>query len=551
MKKLNFIIVMIMFIVLLLVPVSFADSTNIQYGTINRAPRFSINVNNSKYIEIVLKDNNKIKNVNLTCNGKLLINNNISQNDSVTYIQDIIKIDKKIIGKKNGDKADFNIVLSDNTKDKSNVLKADFTIIVKNKEYKVNNSPRISFSISNSTLIATVKDKSGLNELQYLTKDGNIIKTINISGSKSKNTKIDLSSFSDSKNLNGDIEFIAKYSDKTGKTRTENIVLRVKNDSSLKLNTEIVTVNDMSAYTKQLGGGYNTYQLNAVLNGKGLDSSDIIWTSNDPYIAKVDKNGLVTGNFIGTTKIIAKVKNSPSIVAECKVTVIGSLAEKVCFKKECTVKILGTNDTITVNKNTTAISDTTIRNINKKKCSYARMKILSGAHQGKYIRIETSAVANKGILKFLNYYIPTYSDKVMTAYINNTSITSKTNKLVWVSTGSQRLYEFKGKKGNWILEKSYSIGTGDSEGKYTSSAKGCITPCGFNYYLGSYKDPDSSMKLIDTYKSSGKRLANPIHQKAGNRTLGHPVSHGCPNIQYSNLKWLLNNVPLKSRIVYF
>ena len=69
---------------------------------------------------------------------------------------------------------------------------------------------------------------------------------------------------------------------------------------------------------------YNFAELTATLTPN--KDATIQWSSSDPGIATVDKNGKVVGKKYGTTKITATVKNDDgtSVKAECKLKVISS-----------------------------------------------------------------------------------------------------------------------------------------------------------------------------------------------------------------------------------
>lgn len=84
---------------------------------------------------------------------------------------------------------------------------------------------------------------------------------------------------------------------------------------------------DQEAITLPSG---ETFQLNAKVLPVGT-TSDVVWTSANENIAKVDENGLVTaGSFVGTTTITATVKGI--YTATCEVTVTKAAQQDASLK---------------------------------------------------------------------------------------------------------------------------------------------------------------------------------------------------------------------------
>ena len=64
-----------------------------------------------------------------------------------------------------------------------------------------------------------------------------------------------------------------------------------------------------------------TVQLTAIVSPEGA-SQEVEWASQNPYVATVDENGLVTGVALGSVKIVARSKEYTDMQAFCDVTVI-------------------------------------------------------------------------------------------------------------------------------------------------------------------------------------------------------------------------------------
>lgn len=285
---------------------------------------------------------------------------------------------------------------------------------------------------------------------------------------------------------------------------------------------------------------YKTVQLKATLSPSSATSKDIVWSSKNSSIASVNSNGLVTGKNFGTTTITATSKTNKNITATCEVTVIHSLYEKVKLKNNVKGVLYSNNKSVTISKNTTAVLPALLKDAGGK--TYT-LKILDGTYKGQYVKMTVS----KSNFSFVKYYIQQYSDAIKTAYINNTGIGSNTKYLVWVNEGSETLNVFKGSKGNWKLVKSMPCSTGDREAYGTGIG---YTPRGFNFYYGAKTyDSSSGLRFFEIYReSTNKSTGNPVHHLYNKQ---YPQSHGCTRLTVSNLNWLVNTIPLKSKVIQY
>lgn len=562
----------------------FANSNIIGY-TVNRAPRFSCYTTDKKQFELKLKDGNGVSKVNLkTEDGKYLIKDNISQKKGVKFEENIISIEKSVIGKKEGDSLKLVLELEDASKKFSNKLVAYFTVKINKyksggvtKYFSVNNSPRTSYKVTQSDITINITDYSGLKELRVLNKDKKEVLLKVSLGEKNKKItktakKIQLNKLEKSLNTNNEYIIYIYTKDNTGKTRTEKIALRPKVDNTIKpennipkeeitkpdditgeikLDKDLLVINNRN--TNIVKARYYKGKINATINVEGATVNDIEWTSSDPTVATVDQKGNVIGDFFGNAIITARLKNNKNIKATCNVTVIHTLAENVKFKSDVTGKIIGENEKIIIKSGTKAISENTIRDIQKGRLKEVRVKIASGEYNGKYVIVDGNA------LKFESYYIEDYSDEEKIAYVNNTGISSKTDKLLWANQGSQTITIFKGSAGKWKIVKQDKCSSGDQEGKITKAAKGCKTPINFDNYVGAIFVETGNPglgKTIHIYKSNGKDGNNTIHiypsgTLGSSRQKGLPASSGCINVTKSFRNWIVNNVKIGTKVIYY
>lgn len=79
----------------------------------------------------------------------------------------------------------------------------------------------------------------------------------------------------------------------------------------------------MDRYQLKLAQG-SSWALNAFIYPTETNNRNIMWSSSDASIAKVDDKGLVTAIIPGTTTITASIKNNKSIHAQCIVKVFNA-----------------------------------------------------------------------------------------------------------------------------------------------------------------------------------------------------------------------------------
>jgi uncharacterized protein YjdB len=91
-------------------------------------------------------------------------------------------------------------------------------------------------------------------------------------------------------------------------------------------------------------GNGSTHQLDATVGPEDADDKSVVWTSENPEIATVSKNGSVKGVDTGTTTIICTAGDGSGICANATVTVITAV-KKIAFEdKNKTLTVDGTTN---------------------------------------------------------------------------------------------------------------------------------------------------------------------------------------------------------------
>ena len=126
-------------------------------------------------------------------------------------------------------------------------------------------------------------------------------------------------------------------------------------------------------------------------------------------------------------------------------------------------------------------------------------------------------------------------------WVNSRGYDSAKNKLFWANKYGQRAYIFTGSKGNWHLEKTYKIGTGN-----ISHGDGSDSPISFSFKIWdkskAFRGPQGMQYYNQHYSSAG---GNSIHQGP----VGHPSTYGCIALAKQAAIWVFNNVPVGSRVI--
>jgi hypothetical protein len=129
-----------------------------------------------------------------------------------------------------------------------------------------------------------------------------------------------------------------------------------------------------------------------------------------------------------------------------------------------------------------------------------------------------------------------YDDVTAENFVNECGRSSKTKYLIWVSTYTQHIYVFKGKKKNWKIVQSWEC----SSGKAASPS-----PSGFGFNIHtktySYSNNIPWWMMYSSYNS--------IHGKKPEYKIGIPASHGCVRNYNENAKWMYDRCKVGTAII--
>ena len=337
----------------------------------------------------------------------------------------------------------------------------------------------------------------------------------------------------------------------------------ISSSSSIKKITLNKTKATITEYSDNVSSRGKSYTINKTkLSVKeSAAKGKIKWSiTNGKTVAKVDSNGNVTALSGGTATVRAELKDNSKVYAEAKITVAHGLYENVKTTQNVTVKDIHTRKSITLTKGKKIIL---LGELKHKRHDY-KNKTFS-------IRIDKNTVAKISgkYLKFVSYYVDDgYTNEIYENFINEQGFTSKTNYLIWVNRGTQRLMLFKKENSKWKIIENFKTSTGDSEGKNTHDSGGS-TVTRFNLEVQDF-GYDSSLGNIGRvihvrYEKSKKNHGNTMHVGSlpkntvgGNSSENQPSSHGCPHLSKSFRNKLYNtynggskNKLINSKVIYY
>ncbi|MBR0400310.1 MAG: L,D-transpeptidase [Mogibacterium sp.] len=127
-----------------------------------------------------------------------------------------------------------------------------------------------------------------------------------------------------------------------------------------------------------------------------------------------------------------------------------------------------------------------------------------------------------------------------TDYVNQGGYNSKTKWLIWVNIYSQRVYVFKGKKGNWKLVKDWQCGSGTPK---------TPTSSGMNKKLHRKAKHYSKHKWWNMF--SGTMAIHGSNGAKEEAKLGKLISNGCVRVTNDQAQWVFNNVSIGTRVLIY
>ena len=143
-----------------------------------------------------------------------------------------------------------------------------------------------------------------------------------------------------------------------------------------------------------------------------------------------------------------------------------------------------------------------------------------------------------------------YSDLAKEAFVNYGGYSSRTNWLVWVNRGTQKVNIFRGDGlGTWRLYAVFRCGSG---------AYG--TPAGVTYIFdkcaGWWEATYTVYHVLNFYPGTGYAFHSRLYAPGGSDVLsdpsiGFPVSHGCVRMYVEDAAWMWDTIPLYTTVVVF
>ena len=185
----------------------------------------------------------------------------------------------------------------------------------------------------------------------------------------------------------------------TGAYDTVNVTVYEKNTSTMVEGASVLTKNfpNKISFEKTsifLSSG-STYQLVPIIKPNEA-SKDVAYISQDPTIAKVDSNGLITAVDLGVTKIIAKTVNDLVAIVIVEVGTDVVSLEGIKINSEINSIILGTKNQLTVTYNPSNATDKGVKwsSSDPEIISVSEDGYIKGLSLGKATITATSIVGN-------------------------------------------------------------------------------------------------------------------------------------------------------------
>lgn len=132
--------------------------------------------------------------------------------------------------------------------------------------------------------------------------------------------------------------------------------------------------------------------------------------------------------------------------------------------------------------------------------------------------------------------------------INNFSISSKTNYLVYLNLAKQVTYVYEGSNNNWSLIKEFNSSTG-IEGSETPKGIFSVTDRGDWFYSDEFQQ---GAKYWVQFMGDYLFHSIPFDENKENvldYTLGTPSSHGCIRLALEDSKWLYDNIDNGTKVI--
>lgn len=159
-----------------------------------------------------------------------------------------------------------------------------------------------------------------------------------------------------------------------------------------------------------------------------------------------------------------------------------------------------------------------------------------------WVRVQDLTVSSKNYTKSDDL-----TNREKDIFVNSKGYQSETEYLVWVNLERQKVNVFKGKRGKWNIEGSFSCASGQNrtptvtgEFKYYAKDNKWTYP---GYYVGPCLIFSGNYALHSVLLSDNGGVYD--------GTLGRPASHGCVRLAKHHIDWLAENLPFGTSVIIY
>lgn len=142
-----------------------------------------------------------------------------------------------------------------------------------------------------------------------------------------------------------------------------------------------------------------------------------------------------------------------------------------------------------------------------------------------------------------NAYFNDYSELIAVNFVTHRGCVSSTKKMIWANLYSQRVFVLQKTSNGWQTVQNFACGSGKAK---------TPSPTGWSKSIGvQMKNRKGHGKKYWSTYSNWNSFHNGLPDKAAKNNKGYLVSSGCIRMSTTNAKWVMENVPKKSRVVVF
>ncbi len=273
--------------------------------------------------------------------------------------------------------------------------------------------------------------------------------------------------------------------------------------------------------------------------GKILSNSLFDFKSSKEAVATVSNKGRISAHFGGTATITVSPKNNTKNKQKINLTVVNSIYTKVKLTKDIKAENIKTGQVVSLRSGTPGILNGPGPIANERVYELGDIFKTSG----QYYRV------NVNDTRPYSYYVSAeLSREIAENFVNTVGFSSNTRYLFWTNQGTQKMYMFTGKQGNWKLYRTFTVQTGDASSLVKrNGAQG--TGVHLNYYVVAnqvdynYQPQCYNRGVIWKICSKDNHRSNSWHNFGSGSP--YPGSSGCTRFTESDFSWLksqINNI---------